>query len=143
MGIPKVMLSGRVELGQLLQLAGVLVLCVGTYFAMSGRIDEAIRIGNEATKRADKLDATLTVQMEAVKAKMDIGFERMAKQIEAMPLMTDRLSQITEQVRGLTAKQGEIDRTAYDAREATKRLELRVDHLDQQVNAPVAVRQTR
>lgn len=144
--IPRFMFSGRVELGHLLQLGGILVLCVSTYYAMSSRVDEAIRVGNEATRRADKLEVAFTTQIDGVKLKIDQNFERVGKQIEAMPLVTDRLAQsevrardLVAQVQALLKQISETDRMAFDARETAKRLELRVERLE----APVPLRQTR
>lgn len=161
MTTPRLLLSGRIEYGHLIQFAGILILGIGLYFGMNTRIDEANRVANAALARAneinattnarvDKIEATLDARAAKLEASMQLGFERLSKQVESIPLIADRMANADQRWRefgarvdAIGSKLGDTDRTAYDAYQTAKRLEAQVDRINGELSKPVPVRPSR
>lgn len=144
--------QNTISTGQILNAGTLTAAVLSLWFVFgSGRdAKDALAKSDALEVKWEKYQQSIAVQIDGIKLAMLGGFDRVTKQIESLPVITDRMATTDRQVRELydlqkvlTSAQSATDRTAYDAREATKRLEQRIDALDTAVRSPVPVRTTR
>lgn len=146
----KPMVTGRIELGHILQMGMMLVVGIGAFYAVSGRADKANEKSAEVAIKMDRIELQTGSRFDRLQEEMHKGFNLVRQQIEAMPVMDERvkanaktLQETVAVLNAVAARLEKIDRDAHDALAASRRLESRVDRLDQQVNTPVPMRQNR
>lgn len=149
----KPVVNGQVQLGHILQMGMMLVVGLGAFYAVSGRADKANEKSVEVAVKMDRMEQFNVAQFDRLKDDMQKGFATIGNQINAMPLIDEKVrsntaktAEIAALLSAVAAKLSETDRTAYEAKAAAARLENKVDRIDEQVqrsNAPVPLRQTR
>ena len=140
------LVTGRVELGHLLQMGMMLVVGIGAFYAVSGRAEKA-------TEKSEMV----ANQVERLRTDMQTNFNTVSNQITGMPLMAQRVTDNTARtielasiIEKIAQKLEMIDRAAARAQEISARLENRFDRMeervgqiDREMNAPVKFRPTR